>query len=796
MKIIILAIRALFRFRLYTVINIFGLALSLACCITISRYVYREIMVDQGFSNIKQLYLTARMQPEKNQLSLFPGKSLALVKLPVQPLEDPAVEKASTFISLPDANIMVNNQRYNVHIAGVDSLFLQILDYQLVNGNRNTVFSNPENAVITKRYATKLFGKQDPIGKNISYGDKVLTITGVIDETDAKYSLLFDLLISLDIQYRWPPILNYSVALLSPEANIKQVNDRIHTSYNKWDHENRYFQFVPLQELYFNKAIDLGERTFLQGNKAHIIILSAIALLVLLVGVFNFINIYTVVILKRGREFGMKKVFGANAVQVFSQLFIENFVQIGVALFIGWTIIEVSKGAVEARLGISSLSAPSFNCFISLLLLFGLPVITTLYPFMKYNYSAPVTSLKSVNAGGNSSFTRPLFLSLQYIITFCIIVVSLFFMKQLNYMLHADPGYRTTDIIKTHFQRPDTKMMFTDEDIDKLQLLSNQIQQRMDASPLFSTWTYGSSPHELPESNLRVKVAGNEFRYVSYVESDDNYFDLYKLTLKEGRLWDNNIDAPGQCKMIINESAKKLLGIKDINATEIQPIRKLFYNQEETHDANPPYKIVGVIADFQSAHLSNPTVPMIFTYGKGSSTNKLMAQIVPGRKQEAVVFLKKLHDEMIGGEFEYSFLEDEIRNMYSEDKKVTFIYTTFALIAILISSLGLFSLSLFDVQHKYKEIALRKINGASISSIIRLLLKKYYLLLSISFIIAIPLSLLAITKYMESFANRTALSWWIFALAAVITGCISFVTLIFQTRKAANGNPSEILKND
>lgn len=796
MKIIILAIRALLRFRLYTVINIVGLALSLACCIIISRYVYREITVDQAFGNTEQLYLTARQQHDKNQLVLFPGKALNFAKLPVQPLDDASVEKATTFISLPFANIAVDNQQYNVHIAGVDSLFLQILDYPLMVGNRNSVFSNPESAVITKQLADKLFGKQNPVGKSITYGDKLLTITGIIDKAENKYSLLFDLLISLEIQNRWPPVRNYSVVQLSPQADIQQVNQRLRKSYEKWDTENRYFQFVPLQDFYFNKTVDRGEHIFLQGNLGHIIILSTIALLVLLVGIFNFINIYTVIILKRGREFGMKKVFGANAMQVFAQLFIENIVQIGIALFIGWTIIEVTKGTIETQLGISSLSNPSFNLLISLFLLFGLPFITTLYPFMKYNYSAPVTSLKSVHTGGNSSFTRPLFLSLQYIITFCIIVVSLFFMKQLNYMLHANLGYRTTDIVKAHFQRPNTKMMYTSEDDQKLEQLSGQIKQRMDASPLFSTWTYGSSPHELPENNLRIKVTGGEFNYVSYIETSGKYFDLYGLTLNEGRLWDNNTDAPGNCKMIINESAKKLLGIKDINSVEIQPERQLFYDQKGAHDANPPYKIVGVIADFQSSHLSKATAPMIFIYGGGSTTDKLTAQIVPGRKQEAVVFLKKLHDEIIGGEFEYSFLEDEIRNLYSEDKKVTFIYTTFALIAILISSMGLFSLSLFDVQHKYREIALRKINGASVSGITGMLLKKYYLLLSVSFIIAVPLSLLAITNYMESFANRTPLSWWLFVLAAIITGCISFITLIFQTRKAANGNPAKILKND
>lgn len=170
-----------------------------------------------------------------------------------------------------------------------------------------------------------------------------------------------------------------------------------------------------------------------------------------------------------------------------------------------------------------------------------------------------------------------------------------------------------------------------------------------------------------------------------------------------------------------------------------------------------------------------------------------MATIVPGKKQEAITFLKKLHNDTVGGEFEYSFVEDEVSALYKDDKKAAYIYSIFTIIAILISSLGLFSLSLFDVQQRYREIAIRKVNGATTNVVMQMMLGKYFKLLALAFMISIPISLLAIFKYLENFANKAPVSWWIFALALTVTAGISLATLIWQIHKAAQTNPAKAM---
>ena len=174
-----------------------------------------------------------------------------------------------------------------------------------------------------------------------------------------------------------------------------------------------------------------------------------------------------------------------------------------------------------------------------------------------------------------------------------------------------------------------------------------------------------------------------------------------------------------------------------------------------------------------------------------------MAQIVPGKKQEAIAFLKKLRDEILGeGEFEYSFLEDEIATMYQEDKRTAEIYSMFSIIAILISCLGLFGLSMFDIRQRYREIALRKVNGATLKENSSPLLKIYPIILGMEFTISAPLFWYIISQYLEGFAHKAPISWWLFAIAAIVTAFISLATLIWQIRKAANINPAKVLKGE
>ena len=797
MKLLILAIRPLLRFRTYTFVNIIGLALSLTCFIIISRYVYSEWQTDHFYPDPDRVFTTIYEDDKRPGEIMYqgvfnPNKEKAFNSL----LEHPGVECASEMRKEEEISYWYNENEYLGKTLIADSNFFHIARYPLLAGT-NTL-SRPEEAVITEMLARKIFGNESALGKQLRLSiGKTVTITGVVGAPATASSIEFDLVISEQLS-DWQRMSNHLVRL-HPEADYRQINRQ----YNQfmlmehWKYSVRY-QLYPLSEVYLNKN-NYKNYFFRLGNPTHIYVLSVVALMILLVGIFNFINIYSVVILKRGREWGMKKVFGAGSLMMFAQLYLENVLMMAVAILLGWVFIEAASPLVQNQLGLTFVTNSTFDLLLNGGILFLLPLFTSLMPFIRYRREAPIVSLRSVNRNGGSVVSRKLFLVVQYIITITLIVCSLFFIKQLKFMLDADPGFRIKDVIACRFFQPRRINNISREEWEKererKKHLKEVIQQRLDASPLIEKWTYGPSPiKDKMSGGFKFKVSDGEFKEFTLTFIAPSWLNLFNIEVIEGKAIDPKEEPDLGYDLYLTESGKKLLGITDIQSTDIQPERRLWFSSGTDMDSNPPYRILGVVKDFTPGHWGKFTNPPIIVPHRSNPEESLLVIPVAGHKQEVLHFLEELHKELFGGSFEYSFIEDEHKALYQKDRQLTVVYSVFALIAILISSLGLFSLSLFDVQQRFREIAIRKVNGATTSVVMRMLLIKYYKLLGIAFLIASPIAGLAINRYLEDFAHKAPVSWWIFAVALLITAGISLATLIWQIRKAARTNPAEAIK--
>ncbi|WP_293714167.1 ABC transporter permease [uncultured Parabacteroides sp.] len=790
MKILLLAIRSLSRFRMYTAINILGLAMSLACVIILCRYIHREVTTDHFIKDLDRVYYTV-LDRNSDKQPFIAGRSDDS-SIP-DPLTEASVEISSSFIPMDQDRIAYDDKKFNVRLLAVDSNYLKIMTYPILRSNHNSLFSQPDEAVLTKEFARKVFGDTDPIGQTfIHTSGNIATVTGILDEPDTQVSYPFDLLVSVGLQKDWMR-LNALLVRLKPHTDVEAFNKRFdhYTEARSWGSSIR-LQLYPLKKFYFDKQMRCYYNACQKGEYSHIVVLSIVALLLLIVGVFNFVNIYTVLMLKRAREFGMKKVFGANSKQVAIQLYLENLFMTTIALFGAWIFIELSTEIVQGILGIPIVPNTSFNIALSTGILFLLPVVTSVYPFIRYNYSAPITSLRSINRSGGSTVSRSIFLGIQYVITIVLVVVSIFFIKQLDFMLNTDLGFRTDHILKTQLLHQPNSDKEREEAYRKAELFEQQIS----TSPLFEPYVFGETPYSHTDYTYPIKAPGGEYKDVICQSISEKYFKLFDIKLKEGRLWDDAVDSPTEYNVIINETAQKLFNIKNLDNAEIEAERAFYISNMEDFNTSKRYKVVGIIKDFNTGHLSKATQPIVYYYYKNDPRDPFMAYIPAGKEQEAISFLKKLHEEVEGGEFKYSFISDEINDLYSKDKQITSIYSVFAIIAILISSLGLFGLSLFDVQQRYNEIAIRKVNGATTTNVMQMLLRKYYKLLIVAFLIAAPVSWIAINKYLEDFANKTSVSWWIFILALFITAGISLATLIWQIHKAAQTDPAKAMKTE
>ena len=518
-----------------------------------------------------------------------------------------------------------------------------------------------------------------------------------------------------------------------------------------------------------------------------------------------------VIMQKRGIEFGIKKVFGASRWAFFKQLYTENFLLSAATLLFVGMIIEITDKILVSVLDIPLHKNVTFDTLLYLSILFVFPFITMLYPYFRHVFSRPVSSIKGIRQGGGSPLSRSLFLTVQYVITFGLIVVSIYFAKQLHEVLNADLGFNTKNIIRCMLIPAENgdNVIHSMEEWEKEKERDKRnaalIVHTLNSCPDIIAWSPNDDFWGFNSSQARpiAKKAGTDEEFVEgdNIDLSAADFSLFDIQVVEGRAW-NEDDNWKEYNLIINESAKKAMGITDIHTDMIQTKNRLWSDGQTDRNYNPPHRIVGVIKDIRTDHLSKAVQPMIYGYYPVSGEyfhpgRYFLVRYQPGKQQEVLKLLSDLRNEVSGeGELQYSFLEDEIAKRYENDRRIVRIYLTFAALAIAVSCLGLFGLSLFEIRLRYREIALRKVHGAKVSDIVRLLLKRYLILLGVSALIAFPIAAFFIQKYMEGYAYRTPLSGWIFLLALLIVAFISGSVLFWQIRKAANINPAIVMKSE
>lgn len=797
MKHVLLSLRTIFRFKTYTGINVAGLALSLACVFILVRYIHQEMTVNHFVPEAERTFFMA-MVYDDGRTTLSSSRNPNKDKEYRSPLDDPSVEKYSRFIMLAEDFIVAEDVRYTVSTMAVDTAFFDLIPYPCLEG---TMKLAPDDALITRKLAQKLFGQESPIGKNVtSSTGKVARIVGVVGEPSTKSSLQFDMVFSKDLA-DWSRV-SYEVVRLYRPENVVALNKKNEKpmKLSIISDQEAFFRLYPLKEIYLDKSVSAYAKTFLRGNTDVLKLLALVSGLILLVGLFNYVNLYTVVMQKRGKELGIKQIFGASKKQIFGQLYVENMCLNGIALLVVWLIVEVSRQVVATKYGIPVQSDSDFDWLLSGSVLFVLPFLIALYPFWKYTHAVPVRSLHSVFVGGKSLASRFIFLFFQYIITFCLVVTAIYLSRQLYFLLHTDVGYQAENVIQCRFWRENPSIYsMSPEEYDK-EMAKNKsvcalVEQRLKESPLLTGFAYGEPPYQL-NWELKFSTEQGETAEVLWMMTDKELMDLFGFQVAEGRTW-NEEDELTQYKLIANRAFLNALHITDWKSTKVTPDRRLWWSSLENAKTPLPYEIVGVMEDFRSGHLSGGNKPIIFAFGKGDPRDWLYISFVPGKQKEAIAYLKQVYAEAIGsGEFEYSLVTDEIAKLHAEDLKVMLVIITFALIAVGISCLGLFGLSLYDIRQRYREIGLRKVHGAQVGDIYRLLIKKYVYVLLLAYLVGSTVAYLSIERYMETFVHRAPLSLWIFLVAGVLVALVALLTLYEQVRRASRINPADVIKRE
>lgn len=793
MKTLKYAWRFLIRSKSYTVINLLGLAFSLACCIMLMRYIHRELTVDTHCIDREHVYGVIQDMDGNRGMATIENTNKDSIYI-----DHRYIEKRTSLILMEQDFVSDEASRYTVRTLVADSCYFQLFPYRIVQG---TPIKSPESALLTEVCARRIFDHDNPIGKVLHYSNgKDITVSGIIAEPTCKTMIQFDIVVSNTLSSFWErmPI---EFVRFTPGTSIKKMNELgkqarwVNPNWKNIDARQYTFSFMPIADIYWEPAYvqDAGCPAMLTyGKRSHIYILSCVCLLLLLTGIINFINLYLIGTQRRGKEYGLKKMFGIKGTTLFLQILTENGLLVGCALLLAWLLIEITIIPVS-RLLEYPFTYTSFDFWLSAGIWVILPILTSIYPFVKYNYASPVSSIRDATQSKRTVHTRILFLFIQYIFTFLLISLSLYFNKQLSLLLHTQPGFRIENVLIAKLGYESESAMPREkwqEAREAMWQRRHELWEALAQCPFIEHFEM-EKRHILSEGfkvtyyNNREEKVEMKFWYAT-----PNFFKLYGIKIIEGSIPSFEGEGNRGEVLIANRAAMKALHYDNLSEALVQE-----ENERRLSPNAPLHPIVAVVEDYYDRHLSAGHRPIIYNVCKQRSDDMCQIAYTPGRLKDVLDYLRDTELRIYGcTDFEYTLLEDEWHKLYQKDRQIAVIYSCFALIAVLISCLGLFGISLFDIRQRYREIGIRKINGAGMCALYQLLFRKYILVLAVAFIIAAPLTYYIIYLYTQDFAVKASVGIGIYVISLLIVAFISLGTLFWQIHKAAKINPAEVIK--
>lgn len=792
MKTLSYAVRFLLRAKSYTIINLLGLTFSLACSIILLRYIYRELTVDMHCIDRNQVYGV--------QTTFDGNRVLSVAEIGTRDstyIDNNAILTRSRIVLLENDYVNYQSNRISVNALVADSSYLELFPYRVLQGTSS--LEEPTSVLLMESFARKLFGKENPIGKILTFSNgKEIMVTGMLKEPENKRMLNFDIVLSSKLSSLWGRMPMEFIRFSSKEEVIKanKVGSYprfINQDSRSGDSRKYTFSVVSVNDIYWDQSLVAKSSTtmMISGSRSQLFIIGGICLLVMFAGVMNFINLYLVLMVKRGRVYSLRKVFGADAKALFKQIFIENFLLIASSVLLAWLIVELTNVPVS-RMFNSQLAYTAFDWILSGAILLILPLIVSVYAFVKCQRSLLAISIQTVGIGYRSVRSRMIFLFLQYVITFLLLVLSLYFCKQLNYMLHTDPGFRTESVIQANMvYESNDYSTYNMETIQQRQKRVSEIDQLMNSCPDIQCWTTGLlsilSPYYM--ANFQDVNGETVALAQSYVTPD--FFKVFDIKFIEGSLPEMDTNSRSEV-VVVNRSALKALGYTSYEGAML--VNSMMKRNNPDYPAKP---IVAVVDDYYNGHISTGVCPMVFLVEGRLSGDLYQIYCHEGKEQVVINYLKDIQKKVYGTEdFKYSLLKDDVATLYKYDRQIATVYTLFACVAIVIVCLGLFGISLFDLKQRYHEIAIRKVNGAALKDLYFLLGRKYLSVLCGAFIAAVPLAWYIINEYTKDYVIKAPIDAGIFLIALLVVSIISLGTLFWQIIKIARLNPAEVIKNE
>ncbi len=795
---LVIAWRNLSKHKLYSAINIVGLAIGMAACIVITLFVYYERSFDNMHS--KNIY-------RLNEVQKFPGmvssQKVALSMFPMGPTLKEDFPEVLHYSRVRWDGIYQmtfwEKRIYLPQIFFVDTAFLSMFDFPLLKGNRQTALLKPNSAVITESASRKLFGNENPMGKTVYHygGDtSAFIVTGILRDVPDNSQFQFDALFSFNTVYKPDWMKNWggnwlnTYLELAPHTDMAAMEKKFPDYLKKHmtgDNQGwKYYELflLPFRDVHANAAdIGLDYINYQKFDKSYTNIFMIIALIVLAIACINFVNLSTARSSERAKEVGIRKSIGAQRFQLGLQFLGEtvflSLLALIFAMLMVFLILPYIASLSQRNLRPLLLEHPGL--IVSVIIgTIGVGLISGIYPAFYLSSFRPSKVLKgSASDGGKKGGFRNILVVGQFVSAIFLIISTIFVFRQFNFMQHRDPGFLRDQVVTI----PLDQMTFRKFDL---------LKEELSASPLVAGVTAAQD-----QLGSHLDQSGVEFRGDGPLRNltstrlivDPDYLNLYKIKLAYGRNFSNAKQDNGK-EYIINEALAHEL-LKDNSKTPVSSLIGKHFGFDSLG------YIVGIAKDFNFNSLHYKIETMFLFNQKEWGFSTLSVKIKGPEAAKAISFIQATWKSIFPeSPFEYQFLDDHFKEVYRTDAQITQMVGILAFLAILISCLGLFGLASYSAERRVKEIGVRKVLGASMSSIISLLSTHFIKLVIIANAIAWPLAWYTVHLWMQDYAYRLPMSWWVFILSGAVAMIIALATVSLLAVKAAAANPVTSLRSE
>jgi len=759
MKLIKFFSRSLLKNKLFASITIGSFAVSLAVVLVLVAFIISEYSYDAHLKNVDRMF---RIEASENK-AMIPEDSRDLL------LEQlPELEAVSNYL-INSEPLVYEGVNYNARIINSDEGLFSVLSIPFISGNARGIFNDKRNVVITESLAQRIFGNENPLGKNLNISHKEdVVVAAVIKDFPPKSTLFGDLICSTSLKIRISGscfndiCTDYynTIVLLQPNVSHSSVSTKLTPIIPKaHEEDNNTYSLSTYRNVYFNTS--LSHDSLVHANIKLIKLLTWLTIILLVMAVFNYTNLSVANNANRIKEFGVKKTLGAGKRNLFMQFAGEATITVIIASVLAYFIAFLIQPVFVALFGkpflINALVQSSLFIFPGIILLLIIAFISSVYPaYVATRFKANDLLRKQIGGGGKDFSLRKSLNILQFAATIAILISLIVITRQINYTKTKDFGFSTEQLVRipVHYKAAGKVDVLTD---------------KLNTIPGVKSACYS---HGTPGGIYSYNQDGN-FGKVSNIAGNYRFAETFGLEVIEGRNF-----YPGEEARVclINKTAMKQAGWESFEG------KSIFGS-----------KVVGLINDFHYENLYNPIGALMIVNEKDVS--HVNARLIPGDWPQTIADIEKGFKEVLPDYgFSFQFYDDYFNAMYQQEEKRAASIRIVALIAILISCIGLIGLVEFSTKQRTKEIGIRKVNGARIWEVLMLLNRDFVKWVAMAFIIASPVAFYAMNKWLGNFAYKTNLNWWIFALAGMLVLGIALLTVSWQSWRAATRNPVEALR--